>query len=288
MTDLVPLPETVLEWGRGNLRDLPWRRTRDPWEVLVAEVMLQQTQVQRVVDLWEAFLERFPTPAACASSPPSQVIAHWAGLGYNRRALYLHRCAVKVEEQYGGQFPHRLDDLLALPGVGPYTARAVLAFAFERDTAVVDTNVDRILARWSGQALKASEAQKLADRSVPVGEGWAWNQTLLDLGATVCRHRDPECDRCPLGAGCAWKGDGFDPARASSRARGTQSPFEGSDRQGRGRLVTALREEPVEVSSLAETMGWPGESSRAERIAGTLITDGLVERVGDSYTLRSG
>ena len=215
----------------------------------------------------------------------SEGIVEWAGLGYNRRALNLHRCAIALVECHGGQVPENLEDLLALPGIGAYTARALLAFALERDVGVVDTNVGRVLARWSGESLKPSQAQDLADRSVPIGQGWAWNQTLLDLGATICRAKEPDCDRCPLFTDCQWKGLGPDPAFGSAQVGGRQSPFEGSDRQGRGRLVDALRKKPVEADLLPEVMGWFLEPDRAERVVANLVADGLVERVGRQYRL---
>ncbi len=242
-----PLPVALLARGRPRLRDLPWRRVRDPWAILVSEVMLQQTRVERIVDRWPRFLERFPTPSACAAVTPGEVIAEWSGLGYNRRALQLHGAAADVVEHHGGVLPDTLDDLLALPGVGPYTARAVLAFAFEADVAVVDTNVARVLARWTGRRLTAREAQALADASLPPGEGWAWNQVVLDLGATTCRARGPRCGDCPLASACVWRGTGPDPAVGSAGVAGRQPPFEGSDRQGRGRLVARLAEGPVTV-----------------------------------------
>ena len=165
MIDLAVDP--VLRWASGRREDLPWRRTRDPWAVLVSELMLQQTQVSRVVPRFAQFLERFPTVAVCASAGVGAVVEEWAGLGYNRRAVNLHRAAVQVVELHGGDFPDQLDALLALPGVGPYTARAVLAFAFEHDAAVVDTNVGRVLARQAGERLTASIAQTLADNMSP-------------------------------------------------------------------------------------------------------------------------
>ena len=274
----------VLAWWAGDRRDLPWRRTRDPWAVLVSEVMLQQTQVDRVIPKWTAFLDRFPDPARCAAAPVRAVIDAWAGLGYNRRGVALHRCARVVVDEHDGRLPMDLAALLALPGIGPYTARAVLAFAGEQDVAVVDTNVARVLARQAGRPLRLVEVQADADALVPSGQGWAWNQAMLDLGATVCRARAPDCGRCPVATSCAWRGGaGPDPAVGSAGVSGRQSRFEGSDRQGRGRLVDALRHGPV--SDVATATGWPEDPERAERVAQTLVADGLAVRVGDTLTL---
>jgi A/G-specific adenine glycosylase len=211
-------PGAVLAWGAPRLRDLPWRRTRDPWAVLVSEVMLQQTQVVRVIPLWHRFMVAYPTAAACAAAPLGDVLRRWQGLGYPRRARNLHAAAAAVSA--AGGFPSTIDGLRALPGIGPYPARAVLVFAFERDEAVVDTNIARVLARHAGRRLTATEVQAAADRLVPRGEGWVWNQALMDLGATVCRPV-PRCSECPLQASCAWTGAGLaapDPALGSAGA----------------------------------------------------------------------
>jgi A/G-specific adenine glycosylase len=272
--------EALISWWSASGRDLPWRRTRDPWAVLVSELMLQQTQVPRVVGRWEAFLDSFPTPAACAARPAGDVVTAWAGLGYNRRALNLHRCAVAVCERHGGELPESLDDLLALPGIGPYTARAVLVFAFEHDIGLVDTNAGRFLSRaGAGRKLGVKEAQVVADSLVPTGQGWAWGQAVFDLGALVCVRREPRCGDCPIRSSCAWAQAGFpepDPVEGSAGISTGQSPFHGSDRQGRGRLVDALRAGPVARRRLATVMGWPDDAERAERVAQTLVADGLV------------
>lgn len=269
----------LLEWFGRRQRDLPWRRTRDPWAVLVSELMLQQTQVARVLPKYEAFLEQWPTPAACAAAPLGDVVTAWAGLGYNRRAVNLHRGAQQVVAEHGGALPDDLALLLAIPGIGPYTARAVLAFAFESDeVGVLDTNAARVLARWSGRPLKPKEAQALADASVAPSAGWMWNQAMLDLGATVCVPRTPRCDECPVAAWCAWFQAGRpapDPAVGSAGVSTGQSRFDGSDRQGRGRLVEALRTAPVPAGDLARVMGWPEDPGRAARVAATVVVDGL-------------
>ena len=270
----------LLDWSERTRRDLPWRRTRDPWSILVSELMLQQTQVARVVPRYEAFLERFPTPTACARSTTADVVRLWAGLGYNRRATNLHLAAKACVERHDGGLPETLDGLLALPGIGPYTARAVLAFAANADVGVLDTNAARVHARLAGHRLGAREAQARADDAVPGGHGWAWNQAILDLGATVCTKRVARCDACPVADGCAWHLAGRpppDPADGSAGTSGRQSTFAGSDRQGRGRLVDALRLGPVEPCDLAATMGWPDDPGRAERVAATLVVDGLAK-----------
>ena len=280
----------LLAWAERSRRDLPWRRTRDPWAVLISELMLQQTQVSRVATRWPDFLERFPTPSACAAASVGDVVRAWAGLGYNRRAVSLHRTAVAVVERHGGRLPGDLPSLLALPGVGPYVARAVLAFANEADVGVVDTNVARVLARAvAGRRVNTrAEAQAMADSLVPVSMGWVWNQAMLDLGALVCTRRRPACDRCPLarrapkGSGsCSWEAAGRpdpDPVEGSVAVGRRQGTFAGSDRQGRGRLVAALRRSPVPAPELATAAGWPrtvGDARRAQRIADSLVADGL-------------
>ncbi len=281
-----PDVEAVLAWSVGRRDELPWRQTRDPWAVLVSELMLQQTQVSRVVLRWHQFLERFPTVTACARAPIGDVVTEWAGLGYNRRAVNLHRTAVAVVKNHGGVIPNELDALLALPGLGPYTARAVLAFAYEQDVAVVDTNVGRILARQRGERLTSRVAQIFADDVVPVGMGWSWNQGLLDLGALVCTKRSPNCDVCPTALTCSWFIEGSvepDPAIGSAAVSKGQSKFVGSFREGRARLLDVLRT-GVEVSpeQFRDACGWNDRDDGdldAVRAADSLVRDGLaVER----------
>ena len=290
----------VLRWWQAHRRELPWRNTRDPWAVLVAEIMAQQTQVDRVVPRWHAFLERWPTPAALAEAPMAEVLRAWQGLGYPRRAANLHRSAqaVVTDPDLRGELPDTLDGLLALPGIGPYTARAVLAFAHEADVGVVDTNSGRILARVGGERLGAKDAQAEADRWVLAGEGWAWNQAMLDLGALLCRPKAPACERCPLAVECRWALDGWpdpDPAAKSAGVSVRQAPYRGSLREARGRVLDVLAEGPTERDDLAgraaallapEPVAYPstGELRVAEAIA-QLITEGLVSTAGDALHL---
>jgi A/G-specific adenine glycosylase len=270
----VTLAGPVLAWGLPRLRDLPWRHTRDPWAVLVSEVMLQQTQVARVVPKWHAFLAEFPTTAACAAASLGDVLRLWQGLGYPRRARNLQAAAIEVERR--GAFPRSLDELLTLPGVGAYTARAVLAFAYEDDAAVVDTNIARVHARLAGRTLTAREVQQLADDALPMGQAWEWNQCIMDLGAVLCRPSTPSCGECPLRPQCAWHGDGIDPAVGSASVSRTQAPFDGSDRQARGRLLKALVAGDVPVDGIADVMG--RDRDRALRLLADLEGEGLVTR----------
>jgi A/G-specific adenine glycosylase len=270
---------SILRWGAENRRDLPWRRTRDPWAILVSEVMLQQTQAARVVAPFGRFVARFPDARACAAARPAEVVRAWAGLGYNRRALFLHRSAARIVECHGGQVPIDVAALRALPGVGEYTARAVLAFAFALDVGVVDTNVGRILARAvAGRALGATEAQALADRLVPPGRAWEFNQSLFDLGARYCGATTPDCGPCPLSRSCTWARAGWplpDPAHRSAGVGRSQPKFAGSDRQGRGRLVAALRLGVVPSGDVAGSAGWAGDPRRARRVADEIVREGL-------------
>ncbi|MEX0767511.1 MAG: hypothetical protein WD029_03475, partial [Microthrixaceae bacterium] len=275
--------QRVLTWADSRRRDLPWRSTRDPWAVLVAEVMLQQTQVDRAQPKWVAFLERFPTAKACAAAPLADVLQEWTGLGYPRRARNLHLTAIAID-QGGGTVPDTLDELLAFPGIGPYTARAVLAFAFESEAAVVDTNVGRILARRQGQKLTAAQAQVQADQWLVPGSSWAWNQGLLDLGALCCRAKEPVCVGCPVRRTCAWARSGWaapDPASGSASVSVRQSRFEGSARQARGRLLRRTQQAPVSAAELCEVVGWAGQVDaieRAQAVADSLLHDGLIDQ----------
>ncbi len=247
--------EALLNWYETVRRPLPWRFTRDPWALLVSEVMLQQTQAARVVPHYERFLTRFPTPAACAEAPAAEVIAAWSGLGYNRRALAL-RAAAGVVAADG--WPA---DLRALPGVGPYTAAAVASFAWDAQVAAVDTNVRRVIERRDGVRRTPRALARRAAELLPEGRAAAWNQALMELGATVCRPRRPRCGECPLRHGCA----GPDALPPPARPRGER--FETSDRWARGRLLAALvaGEEPP-----------PLDPERRERALAGLERDGLV------------
>ena len=237
----------LLRWFRDVQRDLPWRRTRDPYAILVSEVMLQQTQVDRVLPYYARFLERFPTAHALAEAPVAEVIKLWSGLGYNRRAVNLQRTAQVVVAEHGGQFPSDPVALRKLPGLGPYTAGAVAAFAFERDVVFLDTNMRRVITRLVFGADSVPEADVLAAAQdlLPPGHGWEWNQALIEFGALQCTARRPACIVCPLSDQCA----AFPQIQTSLiEARTRKRPaerFETSSRYYRGRIVERLRELPA-------------------------------------------
>jgi A/G-specific adenine glycosylase len=249
--------------------------------VLVSEVMLQQTQVHRVLPRYVTWMQRYPTPAACAQAPLGELLAQWQGLGYPRRAQRLHAAAQVVVERHGGRLPSTLPELQALPGVGAYTARAVLAFAFELPAAVVDTNIARVVARVTAQRLTAGQVQHTADSWVPQGAVWQWNQSLMELGALVCRPR-PDCARCPLADTCRWHRGGHqdpDPAIGTAGVSTRQARFEGSDRQARGRLLAAVLAGAVAVDDAARIMD--RDAPVANRLIDGLVAEGLVARLGD-------
>lgn len=275
----------LIEWGSGSLRDLPWRRTNNAWRVLVSEVMLQQTSVARVLPKYEAFLEAFPTPHALASAPLGEALQLWSGLGYPRRCRNLRDAAAVIDQQYQGKMPDTLEELLALPGIGKYTARAVLAFAHRADVAVVDVNVSRVLSRLQGEPMKAKALQLFADELVPQGLGWEWNQVMMDFGARHCTVRNPNCGQCPVKKQCKWAGVGDDPAPASAGASKPQARFEGSDRQARGKAMRAVGDGVRSVNDVIDAMGLEASSTRAHQLIDDLVNEGLLIRAGKKLSL---
>lgn len=271
----------LLAWHDPAARRLAWRATTDPYAILVSEVMAQQTQGSRAAEAWIRFLRRFPTWQALAEAPVADVIQAWEGLGYNRRAVNLHRCAQQVVARHDGVLPDDIDALMALPGIGPYSARAVLAFAFGRDVVPVDTNVARVLARVADLALTRSQAQRLADRLTGFGSGPRVSAALMDLGAGACTARRPDCRACPLRSVCGWAGGpGPDPAAQGAHRPRPQGAFAGSARQARGRLVAALRGGPIEAAQ-AQALAGPG----GQALLDALVADGLAVRDGDGFAL---
>jgi A/G-specific adenine glycosylase len=262
---------TVLDWYDANGRDLAFRRTSDPWAVLVSEVMAQQTQAARAAEAWSRFMVQFPTPAALAAASPATVIRAWRGLGYNRRALALRATAIAIVDDHGGRVPDSLEALLPLPGVGPYTARAVLAIAFGRPLAALDVNIRRVLGRaFPAPGVSSRVAQAAADALVPRGRAADWTHALMDVGAAFCRPRDPHCGECPLRASCAYaaaiEATALDPAPLTAGQALARSPrFEETNRWLRGRILDRLRDAPDWV-----TFGGPIGTHGPEAVANSL------------------
>ena len=272
--------EVLLCWYSAHRRDLPWRRPgASPWAVLVSEIMLQQTPVARVLPAYRDWLERWPRPADLAASPAGEAVRQWGRLGYPRRALRLHETARIVTERHGGEVPACYQDLLALPGIGGYTAAAVASFAFGQRHAVLDTNVRRVLARlkagtqFAGPSVSVVET-RLAEALLPAEPSVAarWSVALMELGALVCTAARPRCAECPLAADCSW-------LRAGQPETGPRRPaqrYEGTDRQCRGKLLAILRQAPAPVTAAQLAPAWPDPLQRARALDG-LVADGLVE-----------
>jgi len=284
------LHERVLGWYAQNARDLPWREPgASPWAVLVSELMLQQTPVARVLPVYRRWLTEWPAPADLAAVGTGEAVRAWGRLGYPRRALRLHAAAVAIVEKHGGQVPATYDDLLALPGVGDYTAAAVASFAFGHRHVVLDTNVRRVLGRAVAgvefPVVSVTRAERDLARSLlpeDSSDAAAWAVSTMELGALVCTSATPRCVVCPVADLCAWRSAGY-PAYDGPPRRG--QTYAGTDRQCRGRLLALLREsdEPVHRSRLEHV--WSPADQR-DRCLAWLVEDGLVARVSqDSYAL---
>ncbi len=279
----------VLRWYDGHARDLPWRRPEaTPWEVMVSEFMLQQTPVERVRQPWHQWIERWPTPVALAAAPSGEAVRAWGRLGYPRRALRLHQSAVVITAEHGGVVPADPVALRRLPGVGAYTAAAILTFAFGQRHVVLDTNVRRVLARIAGGVDFPGPATSPAD--VALGESFLprsrsraarWGVAAMELGAVVCKARAPHCDVCPVQSLCTWRQLGY-PAWTGAPRRGQS--YDGTDRQCRGALLAALRSTDGPVPADELYAQWSEPVQRARSLA-SLVSDGLVVCVGEGYAL---
>jgi len=278
--------DDVIDWFGVHSRDLPWRDTT-PWGVLVSEFMLQQTPVARVLPVWRAWLERWPRPADLAAEPKSEAIIAWGRLGYPRRAARLHATAKELDTRFAGQVPSNYSDLRTLPGVGDYTAAAVLAFAFGERALVLDINVRRVLSRaFLGQAypgngisrVERELAERLAPRDAAASAVWA--AASMELGAVICTSAQPQCAMCPVQQACAWHSEGH--PQNADRPRG-QAAFAGSDRQVRGAIMAILRdastsrsrEQLIPVDFDQEQR----DQEQYERALSSLLADGLVEKL---------
>lgn len=283
------LAAALIAWYRTEARALPWRAPGfGAWGTLVSEFMLQQTPVARVIPHLQAWLERWPTPGALAAEAPAAAVRQWANLGYPRRALWLHRAAVEIEDRHGGVVPRDVDDLLALTGIGPYTARAVAVFAYGDRHPVVDTNTRRVIARaveaHSQPGPPAAADLARMNALLPAGDADAavFNAATMELGALVCTARAPKCASCPIAQMCAWRAAGY-PDTGDTRRR--QARYEGSDRQARGAVLKVLRDAPGHTAPQGDVLAaWP-DSAQRDRAIDSLIADGLIEASGGEFRL---
>ena len=277
--------ETTREWYRENQRDLPWRQAgTTAWGVLVCEVMSQQTPVERVAPIWREWMQRWPMPSDLAESSAADVIRAWDRLGYPRRALRLRDAAIAIRDDHNDQVPAAYEQLVALPGIGDYTASAVLAFAYGKRAIVLDTNVRRVLSRviegqeFPSQSAPTKAERLLADRLAPTTAKAAshWAIACMELGAVVCKARTPECSVCPLVSQCAWRAAGS-PTTSTPR---TVQQFTGTDRQVRGKIMAVLRKAHEPVHSIDLRDCWP-DRQQLDRCIGSLLDDGLITLVAD-------
>ncbi|WP_309065214.1 A/G-specific adenine glycosylase [Microbacterium sp.] len=277
----------LADWYRLSARDLPWRRAEfhaefGGWGVLVSEFMLQQTPVTRVIPHLEAWLERWPRPSGLAAEAPAEAVRQWANLGYPRRALWLHRAAVEIRDRHGDEVSRDLDALLALTGIGDYTARAVAVFAYGERHPVVDTNTRRVLARvLHARSQPGAPSRRDLNAMAEIlpaahDDAAVVNAAAMELGATVCVSRAPRCAACPIAQLCAWRAAGC-PDTGDDRRR--QARYEGSDRQARGAILKWLRDATMHAVPLHEAAAaWPDPLQR-DRAIDSLIADGLAESV---------
>ena len=283
------LHDRILSWFDAEARVLPWRSDPQPWPVMVSEFMLQQTPVSRVLPVFETWMQRWPTPASLAAEPAGEAVRAWGRLGYPRRALRLHAAATAIVEQHGGQVPSDRDELLALPGVGDYTASAIASFAFGQAHPVLDTNVRRVFARvidgnqYPANAVTAAE-RDLAAQLMPATGAHRWAASTMELGALICTAKSPRCGECPVADLCRWNADGR-PEHDGPARRG--QAWAGTDRQVRGKLMAVLREAEAPVPKSVIDAVWPDAAQR-ERCLDSLLDDGLADLTADGlFTLPS-
>jgi A/G-specific adenine glycosylase len=287
--DLTRFHDDVIEWFGHAARDLPWRRDASPGAVMVSEFMLQQTPVARVLPVYDAWIVRWPTPAALAAEPTGEAVRAWGRLGYPRRALRLHSAATAIVQRHGGEVPTTIDELLDLPGVGEYTAAAITSFAHRGRAVVMDTNIRRVFARvvsgveFPAAGVTAAE-RRLATSLLPAEDAHVWAAATMELGALVCTARSPDCAACPVATLCRWRAAGY-PAHDGPARRG--QAWDGTDRQCRGRLLAVLRDASDPVPKASLDLVWPDVAQR-ERCLDGLVADGLVEPLADErYSLPS-
>ncbi len=280
----LPTPSELLDWYDLNRRDLPWREPEvTPWQILVSEVMLQQTPVARVVPIWLDWIKRWPTPSSTAAASPGEIVRAWGKLGYPRRAKRLHECATVIARDHDDSVPDDVEVLLTLPGVGAYTARAVACFAYQQAVPVVDTNVRRVVARvvhGRADAASAATVRDHADVSALLPDDSSAHlvsAALMELGATVCTARSPRCGLCPLSL-CQWRQGGYPPSEGPARK---SQGYAGTDRQVRGRLMDVLRANELPVSRAQLDVAWLTDTVQRDRALDSLLADGLVTKTGN-------
>jgi A/G-specific adenine glycosylase len=283
----ISVQKRLIDWFDTNQRDLPWRKS-DAWGVLVSEFMLQQTPVNRVLPVWNEWLHRWPRPIDFAQESSAEVLRAWGKLGYPRRALALHQSAKLITENYGGIVPKDYESLLALPGVGDYTASAILAFAYQKPALVLDTNIRRFFSRYfDGESHPKSTVSRyekeIRAKLIPQVNGHKWAAATMEFGALICTATSPKCEQCFLAKQCAWLAAG---KPESEHKKVKQAKFEGSDRQCRGVIVNHLRENTLATHSTLKNL-WP-DKSQFERAVASLIADKLIENFSkNSYRLGS-
>lgn len=290
MTRTTPFSQGIIDWYASMGRDLPWRaESFTPWGIMVSEFMLQQTQVDRVLPRLEAWLERWPSPDALAGDSPAEAVRMWDRLGYPRRAMWLHQAAVEITERHAGIVPSNVDTLLALKGVGPYTARAIAAFAYAVREPVVDTNTRRVIARAIDGLAAAGMPNERVDLPAmaallpdDAASAQAFNAGIMELGAIVCTARSPKCERCPVADMCAWRAAGFPENAPEKRPR--QAKFNGSDRQVRGIVLAELRSSATGIAEPTIAALWP-DAAQLGRAIDSLLRDGLIELTPQGFAL---
>lgn len=286
-----PDTDALVEWYQHNARDLPWRRAGvDAWQILLSEIMLQQTPVARVQPIWQEWVERWPKPSSLAAASPGEVVRAWGKLGYPRRALRLHECARVIANDFDDTVPTDVDTLLGLPGIGAYTARAVACFAYGQRVPVVDTNVRRVVARvvhgraHAGNPTSRDLPQTAALLPKERSRAAVFSAALMELGAVICTARKPDCAACPLPS-CAWQTAGHPedggPARRAQK-------YEGTDRQARGRLLDVLRDTEKPVPRHQLDLAWTRDPGQRDRALDSLLIDGLVEQTSDGRFALAG
>ncbi len=283
----------ILSWYKKNGRDLPWRHTTDPYKILVSEVMLQQTQVDRVIQKYDSFLARFPTIDMLAAASRMDVIREWSGLGYNRRAVYLHEFAKEIAKR--GGWPATPEELAKLPGIGPYTSRSVLVFARNADEVLIEANIRRIYLRLFLGNPRSNPSEKigeLAKKNLPNGHSRDWHNALMDFGSMVCTAKSPSCENCPVAEQCVSKKTMTKEEMqrvASSIFKTTQSKFEGSNRWYRSQIVKLLqKEERISIAALGKKIKEDyvrSETGWLKEIVDGLVRDGLVAKEGRKIRL---